>query len=123
MQYSKPITTPMSSNSEKLSKESGVPLFEDAIFKYRSTVGALQYLTLTRPNISFVVNRVCQSLHSPTNIHWADVKRILRYVKGTCTTGLVIQKTYSFLLSAFSDVDWAGCPDDRHSTNSLVVFL
>jgi hypothetical protein len=42
--------------------------------QYRSIVGALQYLTLTRPDISFAVNKVCQFLHSPTTIHWTAVK-------------------------------------------------
>jgi hypothetical protein len=44
-------------------------------------VGALQYLTFTRPDICFAVNRVCQFMHAPTDSHWAPVKRILRYLK------------------------------------------
>ncbi|CAN1184716.1 Retrovirus-related Pol polyprotein from transposon RE2, partial [Linum perenne] len=45
---------------------------------YRQTVGALQYVTITRPDITFAVNRVCQYMHSPTVQHWQAVKRILR---------------------------------------------
>jgi len=86
-------------------------------------VGALQYLTLTRPDISFAVNKVCQYLHAPTTIHWSAVKRILRYVSGTIKLGLKIKRSNSTLVSAFSDADWAGCVDDRRSTGGFAVFL
>jgi histone deacetylase 1/2 len=78
---------------------------------------------LTRPDISYSVNKVCQFLHSPTEIHWTAVKRILRYLQGTSDYGLVLRRSTSTLLSAFSDADWAGCPDDRRSTGGHAVFL
>lgn len=74
----KPVATPLST-TEKLSLHEGTALGENDSTKYRSIVGALQYLTLTRPDIAFPVNKVCQFLHSPTTIHWTAVKRILRY--------------------------------------------
>jgi hypothetical protein len=117
----KDIGTPMSS-TEKLSKFSGTVLDEDMAFNYRSTVGALQYLCLTRPDISFAVNRVCQFLASPTDVHWSAVKRILRYVKGTINLGLQFQRSLSTELSVYTDADWAGCPDDRRSTGGYAVF-
>lgn len=86
-------------------------------------VGALQYLTLTRPDLSFIVNKVCQFLHAPTMVHWSAVKRILRYVRGTCDLSLKIRKSKSMVVSAFSDADWAGCVDDRRSTGGFAVFL
>jgi hypothetical protein len=86
-------------------------------------VGALQYLTLTRPDISFAVNKVCQYLHAPTTVHWSAVKRILRYVSGTIKLGLKIKRSNSTLVSAFSDADWVGCVDDRRSTGGFAVFL
>lgn len=52
----------------------------DDVTLYRSIVGALQYATITRPKISYTVNRVCQFMHSPTDTHWKAVKRILRYL-------------------------------------------
>jgi hypothetical protein len=58
--------------------------------KYCSDVGALQYFTLTRPDIAFTVNMVCQFLHAPTSTHLTAVKHILRYLSGTL--GLGIQK-------------------------------
>ena len=122
MENCKVSTTPMSS-SEKISKDSGDPLSQDDSTKYRSLVGALQYLTLTRPDISFVVNRVCQFLHAPTTAHLSAAKRILRYLKYTHSMGLSIRKSPSMLISCFSDADWAGCSDDRQSTGGFAVFL
>jgi len=56
--------------------------------KYRSLVGAHQYLTFTRPDITFAVNQVCQFMHDPRELHIQAAKRILRYVKGTLADGL-----------------------------------
>ncbi|GKA17967.1 retrotransposon protein, putative, ty1-copia subclass [Tanacetum coccineum] len=122
MENCKSVSTPMSV-TDKLARDSGTILSDDDAFKYRSMVGGLQYLTLTRPDISFAVNKVCQYLSKPTNIHWEAVKRILRYIKGTINTGLRIRKSNSTLLSVFTDADWAGCLDDRKSTGGFAVFL
>ena len=122
MKDCKPAPTPLSS-TEKLSAFDGELLEPEDSTRYRSVVGALQYLTLTRPDISFSVNKVCQYLHAPTTVHRSAVKRILRYVKNTINTGLAFSKSSSTLLSAFSDADWAGCIDDRRSTGGFAVFL
>jgi histone deacetylase 1/2 len=122
MEKCKSIDTPLSS-SDKLSIEDGDKLGHEDATRYRSVVGALQYLTLTRPDISFSVNKVCQFLHSPTTVHWSAVKRILSYIQGTIKLGLQIGKTQSMLVSAFSDADWAGCVNDRRSTGGFAVFL
>jgi hypothetical protein len=93
------------------------------VTNFRSIVGGLQYLTLTRPDLAFAVNKVCQYMHAPTTTHIAAVKRILRYVRGTTDLGLRIVKSPSLLVSGFSDADWAGCLDDRRSTGGFAVFL
>jgi histone deacetylase 1/2 len=64
----KALPTPLSS-SEKLSVTEGELLGPEDSTRYRTIVGALQYLTLTRPDISFSVNKVCQFLHAPTTVH------------------------------------------------------
>lgn len=104
MSSCKPVNTPLVT-SEKLSLNDGVKLGPGDSTKYRSIVGALQYLTLTRPDISFSVNKIFQFLHSPATTHWEAVKRILRYVKGTISLGLKISKSSSMLVSAFPDAD------------------
>jgi histone deacetylase 1/2 len=80
-------------------------------------------LTLTRPDISFSVNKVCQYLHAPTTSHWTAVKRILRYIHGTSRVGLTFQRSSSTLLSAYSDADWAGDLNDRRSTGGFAIFF
>lgn len=115
----KPISSPANAG-KKLSLYDGDPLSDPT--EFRSVVGALQYLTLTRPDICFAVNQVCQFLHQPTTHHWTAVKRILRYLKDTPDHGLFYQPG-SLLLEAYSDADYAGCPDDRHSTGGYCVYL
>ncbi|XP_019197569.1 PREDICTED: uncharacterized protein LOC109191379 [Ipomoea nil] len=91
--------------------------------QYRRLAGALQYLTITRPDLSYAVNRLCQFMHAPTDEHWAMLKRVLRYVKGTLTYGLRLTASPSADVHAYSDSDWAGCPIDRKSTSGYAVFL
>jgi len=118
----KPSPTPLST-SEKLSCYDGKLLGAGDATRYRSIVGALQYLTLTRPDLAFAVNKVCQFLHAPTSVHWTAVKRILRYVKHTIDTRLQFERSRHMVLSAFSDADWAGSVDDRRSTGGFAIFI
>lgn len=89
---------------------------------YWSVVGALQYLTLTRPELAYIVNQVCQFIHQPITTHWTVVKRILRYVKGTSNHGLLFRPG-PFKLKAYSDSDYAGDPADRRSIGGFCVYL
>ncbi|XP_043714507.1 uncharacterized mitochondrial protein AtMg00810-like [Telopea speciosissima] len=115
----KPISTPMALRS---SVEGDSCPFIDVTL-YRSIVGGLQYLTMTRPDLSYAVNSVCQHMHSPTVAHFGMVKHILRYVKGTLDHGLWIVRASSLTLYGFSDSDWAGCPLTRRSTTGFCTFL
>ncbi|XP_028084752.1 uncharacterized protein LOC114285870 [Camellia sinensis] len=85
-------------------------------------VGGLQYLTITRPDITLVVNQACQHMHSPSVGHFTVVKRILRYVKGTLPHGLSFTPG-PFLLYAYTDSNWGGDSVDRRSTLGFCVFL
>jgi hypothetical protein len=114
-----PIATPIDTNA-KVSAHDG-PAISDPIL-YRSLPGALQYLTLTRPEISYAVQQVCLFMHDPRETHLNLVKRILRYIKGTTHLGLQLHRSSSNELIAYSDADWAGCPDTRKSTSGFCVF-
>jgi hypothetical protein len=116
------VPTPMLP-TDKLCLDGGDKHSPDDATRYRSVVGALQYLSHTWPDISFCVNRVCQFMSSPTMVHWAAVKRILCYLHYTIDMGLHFTKTCSTLLSAFSDADWAGNPDDHCSTGGYAIFF
>ncbi|KAM2637579.1 hypothetical protein EV1_022054 [Malus domestica] len=119
MADAKPISTPVPSG-KRLSLYDGEPLSDGSSF--RSVVGALQYLLFTRPDIAYAVNQVCQFMHSPTTAHWAAVKRILRYLKGTHDHGL-LYKSSPLTLTAFADADYAGDPDNRRSIGGHYIFL
>jgi hypothetical protein len=97
-------------------------IFDDPTL-YRSTIGAFQYLQLTRPDIAFTVNRLSQFMQKPLFPHWQAAKRLLRYLKQTINFGLFIQKSSSTSLLAFSDANWAGSRDYRRSTGGYCVYL
>ena len=90
---------------------------------FRSLAGALQYLTFTRPDLSYAVQQICLHMHDPREPHLAALKRILRYVRGTLHMGLLIRPSSQQELVVYSDADWAGCPDTRKSTSGYAVFL
>jgi len=62
-------------------------------------------------------------MYAPTDSHWAVVKRILRYLKGTTTHELYITGSSSFALHGFTYADWAGNIDDKKFTGGYLVFF
>ncbi|KAK6160711.1 hypothetical protein DH2020_004092 [Rehmannia glutinosa] len=120
MFHSKPCATPYYS-SQKLSLHDSDAFDMPSI--YRSTVGALQYLTLTRSNISWIVNKLSKFLQAPTLNHWVACKRVLRCLKGSVSTGLKFTPSSSTTLKGYADADWASCQDDRCSTSGYYIFL
>lgn len=90
---------------------------------FRKAIGALQYLTNTRPDITYAVNKLSQYLSSPTILHWQGVKRIFRYLQGTKNFCLHIKPGADLDLTGFSDADWATSHDDRKSIAGQCVFL
>uniref|UniRef100_A0ACD5V1F3 Uncharacterized protein n=1 Tax=Avena sativa TaxID=4498 RepID=A0ACD5V1F3_AVESA len=105
----------------KLAAADGAPLADPS--EYRSLVGALQYLTMTRPDLAYAVHQACLYMHDPREAHLALVKRILRYLRGSAEHGLHLHRSTALDLVAYSDADWAGCPDTRRSTSGYAVFL
>lgn len=60
---------------------------------YQSIVRALQYVTITRPKISYCVNRVCQFMQNSLESQWKSIKRILRCLGGTLDYGLYLKRS------------------------------
>jgi hypothetical protein len=89
MSSCKPASTPLATD-HKLSAYVGEPLGAEDSMRYRSVVRALQYLTITRSDLPYAVNKVCQYLHVPTTEHWTVVKRILWFIKKTLGYGLIL---------------------------------
>ncbi|KAF5469540.1 hypothetical protein F2P56_013604 [Juglans regia] len=102
---SKPVSTPMVV-AHHLSTD-GFD-FDDPLL-YRSLVGALQYLTITRLDLAHAVSTA--------------IKRILRYIKGTLRYGLSFTPSSSCDIHAYSDADWAGCPDIQQSISGYAIYL
>ncbi|GJT53246.1 ribonuclease H-like domain-containing protein [Tanacetum coccineum] len=119
MQNCNPCRTPVDTES-KLGSD-GDPVSNPTL--YRSLAGALQYLTFTRPDLSYAVQQVCLYMHDPRDPHFTALKRILRYVRGTLDYGLQLHVSFTTQLSAYTDADWAGCPITRRSTSGYCVFL
>ncbi|XP_059306269.1 uncharacterized mitochondrial protein AtMg00810-like [Lycium ferocissimum] len=90
---------------------------------YRSIVGSLQYLTLTKPNITHAVNLASQFMQTPNSEHFQAVKRIFRYMKETVQLGLRLIAKSPLRLYGFSDADWGGCTTTRRSTTGYSVYL
>nr|GFA03817.1 retrovirus-related Pol polyprotein from transposon TNT 1-94 [Tanacetum cinerariifolium] len=125
-----PFATPSTSAAESSSSQyikdkhdldqNGTPV--DAT-KYRSKIGALMYLTSSRPDIVHATCLCARYQAKPTEKHLKDVKRIFRYLQGTVNTGLWYTKDSGFDLTGFLDVDYAGCKETFKSTFGGALFL
>ncbi|XP_016185756.1 uncharacterized protein LOC107627438 [Arachis ipaensis] len=120
MSISNAMPTPMIS-SVKLHKHDSEPCENPGL--YRSIVGVLQYLTTTRLDLSYAVNKASQFMHNLTAEQWKVVKRILRYIKGTRGQGLIFSKSSDYMILAFADADWGADLDDCRSVTGYYIYL
>ena len=116
----KPVDTPMDPNV-KLVPTQG-ELLRD-LRRYRRFVGKLNYLTITRSNISFPVSVVSQFLQSPCDSHWDAVVHIILYIKGTPGQGVLCDNRGHTQVVGYSNANWAGSPIDRRSTSGYRMFI
>jgi len=116
MDNCKPTATPMN-QKDKFSKEDGTARVDEE--KFRSLIGCLLYLTATRPDILYATSILYRFMHCPTKIYMRAAKRILRYIKGTCSFGVKFLKCQDLKLYGFSDSDWGGSNDDMRSTSGF----
>ena len=116
----KPVDTPMDLNV-KLVPGQGEPLRDPR--RYRRLLGKVNYLTITWPDISFLVSVVSQFLQSPCDSYWDAAVRILCYVKGTSGQGVLYENKNYTQIIGYSDADWAGSLTDRRSTSGYYVFI
>nr|GEY50285.1 copia protein [Tanacetum cinerariifolium] len=114
------VGTPMKIKDKLDLDQNGTPV--DAT-KYRSMIGALMYLTSSRPNIVHCTCLCARYQAKPTEKHLKEVKRIFRYLRGIVNTSLWYLKDYGFELTGFLDADYAGCKDTFKSTSGGAQFL
>lgn len=118
MLEAKPISTP--ADASRNTRRCLDPVSDPTL--YRQIIGSLQYATITRPEISFAVNQACQFMHSPTELAWSGVKRILRFLKRTLDHGLLLHASPNMHLAAYSDASWASDPTDFRSQHGFAVY-
>ncbi|XP_019057317.1 PREDICTED: uncharacterized protein LOC109116399 [Tarenaya hassleriana] len=116
----KSVSVPIDPNVQ-LNQDSGT-LLDDPV-SYRNLVGRLLYLTITRPDITFSVHKLSQFVHRPTTEHLKAAHRVIRYLKSNPGQGLFYSAQADLRLQAFSDADWASCPDSRRSVTGFCIFL
>ena len=86
-------------------------------------IRGLQYLNHSRLDIANAVGIVARFQADPKEYHYATIKRIFRYLKGTSDYGIWYEKSNDFTLCTYTDADWAGDMDDRKSTSGGAFFL
>ena len=118
MLLSKSISTLMSAKAI-LTSNDGAFFPNPSVFQ--EIIGSLQYLTITRPDITFAVNSIAQFMSQPRIPHLITAKCILRYIKGLLDHGLFFSpQPHPTYLIAYVDANWAGCSNSRHSTSSYL---
>lgn len=105
----------------KLGADTGELLEEPT--HYRMLVGKLNFLTHTRPDISYAVQTLSQFMQQPCLPHLQALNHVLRYLQGTAGQGIISRASDQLTLQAFSDANWASCPPTRCSVTSYVILL
>ncbi|XP_019460001.1 PREDICTED: uncharacterized protein LOC109359761 [Lupinus angustifolius] len=102
--------------------KSGTTLSDPSL--YRRLMGKLLYLIHTRPDLNFAVGHLSQFMSCPTNDHLDGAKRILRYLKGTISTGIFFSFAGTdFNIKDYTNTDWGGCPDTRRSVSGYCFYI
>ncbi|XP_019181951.1 PREDICTED: uncharacterized protein LOC109177096 [Ipomoea nil] len=114
MESCKPLATPIAVAAQHTTTPSAAL---DDPMPYRQLVGSLMYLLITRPDLGYAVNRLCQFMHAPTQENWVALKRVLRYIQGPNLLSWVSRKQrtvarssteaeYKALVDVAAEVTW-----------------
>ena len=117
---SNPISTPM--DRAGIPDAKSEPL--DPSVPYRQAIGSLMYLMIsTRPDIAYSIRCLSQYCENPEEKHWAAVKRVFRYIRGTSTKGILYDGNKHIEPIGYSDSDYAGCKESRKSTSAYIFLI
>lgn len=109
-------------NGTHLTQQGGTPLIDPGSYS-RRLIGKLLYLTATRHDISFFMQQLSQFMGNTISLHHEAAIWVLRYVKQSPTQGLFFPSSSVLQVKAFSDSDWATCPDSRISVPDYCIFI
>ena len=90
---------------------------------YRAMVGKINFLTHTRPDLSFTAQTLSQFMQKPRTSHLQALQHTLRYIQGTIGQGIILKATDQLFLKAYSDSDWAACPFSRRSVTGYLIHF
>lgn len=93
------------------------------ISQYRRLIGRLMYLTISRPDIAFAVNKMSQFMTAPRTNHLHAILHILQYINTAPGQGLLFSSIPSMAVSAYADADWGSYTVTRKSTNGFCIFI
>ncbi|XP_074266497.1 uncharacterized protein LOC141589772 [Silene latifolia] len=116
----KPVSVPMEPNHNL--GDSETPILHDPQ-PYRRLVGRLVYLTITRPELTYLVHILAQFMNKPRTAHWQAALHVVRYLKNNPGQGLLLHSNANLLLHAYCDSDYAACPSSRRSLSAYIIFL
>ncbi|KAF2304474.1 hypothetical protein GH714_031884 [Hevea brasiliensis] len=120
MENYNPVSNPIVPG-QKLSRDEGGESVDATQFKQNG--GSLMYLTASRPDLMFVVSFISRFMANPTKLHFAAIKRVLRYLKGTVNYGLFYRRGGESRLVGYTDSDYAGDIDDSKSTSGYAFLF
>lgn len=126
MDEANPVSTPMS-NGDNFSKTQE-PRTEGEKEKmrkipYQEAIGSLLFAAqITRPDIAFAVSSLSRFNNNPGMPHWAGVKRVLRYLRGTSSYKLKFDGSKIGPIYGYCDADWASDPDERRSVTGYIFI-
>ncbi|XP_061477613.1 uncharacterized protein LOC133381984, partial [Rhineura floridana] len=120
MSECKAVGTPMTTSFQQETTETAC----ENPARYRHIIGQLQYLVkVTRPDICNAVSILSRKVEQPTETDWQGIKRVLRYLQGTSSKGLVLSSSKHGSMCCYVDADHAGDPSSRKSTTGVVILL
>ncbi len=102
----------------KLNADEG-DLVEDSTM-YKRIVGSLIYMTITRPDLNYVVGVVNQFMQTPRKPHLDVVRRILKYIKHILHCGIFYETKSQLQIHGYTDANWASNVSNRRSTSGFM---